>query len=144
MKRSILAFSILLLAAVLCPAQQSKIVIRLLNGKNGHPIGDSTVNVWLGNEISASQMIPDAKDEIGLDLAGVEPRTLRVAPNMRLDCRSTNGHSPPGDQIPYSLDEILSKGIVGENVCGKATASPTPGGLILFFRPMTFYERWML
>jgi len=144
MKRSILAFSILLLATVLCAAQQSRIDIKLLNGKNGHPIGDSTVNVWLGNEISASQMIPDAKDEIGLDLAGVEPRTLRVAPNMRLDCRSTNGHSPPGDQIPYSLDEILSKGIVGENVCGKATASPTPGGLILFFRPMTFYERWML
>ncbi len=144
MRRSILACSILLLAAVLCPAQQSKIVIRLLNGKNGHPISDTSVNVWLGNEISASLMVPDAEDEIGLDLAGVEPRTIRVAPNMRLDCRSTNGHSPPGDQIPYSLDEILSKGIVGENVCGKATASPTPGVLILFFRPMTFYERWML
>ncbi len=144
MKRSILTFSVFLLAAVLCPAQQSKIVIRLLNGKNGHPIGDASVNVWLGGEISASLMIPDAKDEIGLDLAGVEPRTLRVAPNMRFDCRSSNGHSPPGDQIPYSLDEILSKGIVGENVCGKAKASPTPGVLILFFRPMTFYGRWML
>ena len=142
MKRSILAFSILLLVSGLCPAQQTRIVIRLLNGKNGHPIRDASVNVWLGNNYSLP--IPDSRDEIDLDAAGAEPRTLRVAPNMRLDCRSANGHSPPGDQIPYSLDEILSKGIVGENVCGKAAASPTPGVLILFFRPMTFHERWML
>jgi hypothetical protein len=144
MKRSIPGISILLLATMLCPAQQSKIVIRLLNGKNGHPISDASVNVWLGNDISAWQKVPDAKDEIVVDLAGVEPRTIRVAPNMRMDCRSSNGHSPPGDKIPYSLDEILSKGIVGGNVCGKATASPTPGVLTLFFRPMRFYERWLL
>jgi hypothetical protein len=62
MKRSILAFSILLLAAVLCPAQQSKIVIRLLNGKNGHPIGDASVNVWLGDEISVC--LPSARSVI--------------------------------------------------------------------------------
>ena len=144
MKKSVIAFSIFLLATVLCSAQQSRIVIRMLNAKNGHPIGDASVNVWLGDEVSALQKIPDAKDEIGLDLAGVEPRTIRVMPNMRMDCRSSNGHSPPGDKIPYSLDEILSKGIVGGNVCGKATAPSTPGVLILFFRPMKFYERWML
>jgi hypothetical protein len=144
MKRSILALSAFLLVTALCPAQQNKIVIRLLNGKNGHPISDASVNVWLGNDTSAWPMVPDAKDEISVDLAGVEPRTIRVAPNMRLDCRSKNGHSPPGDEIPYSLDEILHKGIVGGNVCGKATAAPTPGVLILFFRPMTAYERWML
>jgi hypothetical protein len=144
MKKSVFALSIFLLATVLCSAQQSRIVIRMLNGKNGHPIGDASVNVWLGNEVSALQKIPDANDEIGLDLAGVEPRIIRVMPNMRMDCRSSNGHSPDGEKIPYSLDEILSKGIVGANVCGKATASPTPGVLILFFRPMKFYERWML
>lgn len=142
MKRSILAFSILVLVAGLCPAQQNKIVIKLLNGKNGHPIGDASVNVWLGNNFSLP--VPDSKDEIVLDSAGADPRTIRVAPNMRLDCRSANGHSPPGDKIPYSLDEIISKGIVGGNVCGKAKASPAPGVLILFFRPMTLYERWML
>jgi len=78
----------------------------LLNGKNGHPISDTSVNVWLRNDPSASQMIPNAKDDIGLDAAGVEPRTLRVAPNMRMDCRSSNGHSPPGEQIPYSLEPL--------------------------------------
>jgi hypothetical protein len=50
MKRSILGISIVLLATMLCPAQQNKIVIRLLNGKNGHPISDTIVNVWLGND----------------------------------------------------------------------------------------------
>lgn len=142
MKRSILAFSILAIIAALCPAQQSKIVIRLLNAKNGHPLSDASVNVWLGNNYSL--LVPDSKDEISVDATGADPRTMRVMPNMRLDCRSSNGHSPPGDKIPYSLDEIISKGIVGANVCGKAKASPTPGVLILFFRPMTFYERWIL
>lgn len=142
MKRSILALSILAIIAAMCPAQQSKIVIRLLNAKNGHPISDASVNVWLGNNYSL--LVPDSKDEIAVDAAGADPRTMRVMPNMRLDCRSANGHSPPGDKIPYSLHEIVSTGIVGANVCGKAKASPTPGVLILFFRPMTWYERWML
>jgi len=142
MKRSILAFSALLLVSVPCSAQQSKIVIKMLNAKNGHPISDASVNIWLGDDYLLK--VPDAKDEIGLDAAGVEPRTLRVAPNMLMDCRSSNGHSPYGDRIPYSLDQILSKGVVGANVCGKAAASPTPGVLILFFRKMTFYERWAL
>jgi hypothetical protein len=142
MKRYILAFSVLLLAAMLCPAQQSKIVVRFVDGRNGHPISDKNVNVWLGSDFSLKD--PDAKDEIELDAAGVQPRTLRVMPDLRLDCRSANGHSPPGDRITYSLDEILSKGIVGANVCGKTTASPTPGVLILFVRPTTSREKSIL
>jgi len=144
MKLSILALSTLLLITAPCPAQQNKVIVRMLDAKNGHPIRDASVNIWLGEDVSASQMIPDAKGEIDLDTAGVIPHTLRVEPNMLMDCRSANGHSPPGEQIPYSLDEILSKGIVGANVCGKATASPTPAVLVLFFRKMTFRERSVL
>jgi hypothetical protein len=142
MKSAAIGASVFLLATMLCAAQQSKVVVRFVDARNGHPISDSKVNVWLGKDFSL--MDPDAKDEIALDAAAAQPRTLRVMPDMRLDCRSKNGHSPPGDQITYSLEEILSKGIVGVNVCGKATATPSPGVLILFVRPLTAYEKSML
>ena len=139
MKKLAVAFSAFLLAAMLCPAQQSNVIIRFINAKNGQPIADKQVNVWLGSDFSLHDL--DAKDEISLDATSAAPRTLRVMPDLLLDCRSSNGHSPSGDKITYSLDDILTKGMVGANVCGKATASPTPGVLVLFVRPMTASEK---
>ena len=142
MKKFILAIAVFLLAGVLSAAQDNKIVIRLVNGKNGHPIRDNSMNIWLGNH-DLSLHDADAKGEVILDVSKIEPREIRIDPNMFFDCRSTGGMAP-GEKIPYSLEDILSKGIVGENHCGKATSTPTPGVLILFLRPRTLYEKWML
>jgi hypothetical protein len=142
MRISLAVFVIFALTAALAPAQKSKVVIRFVDGRNGHPIRDKSVNVWLGTG-QLSLHDADARGEISLDAAGVEPRILRVNSNMRLDCRFPVGFAP-GDRITYSLDDILSKGIVGENQCGKATEPSTPGVLVLFLRPRTLLERWML
>lgn len=40
----------------------------------------------------------------------------------------------------FSTPEVLRSGIVTANVCGKAKASPEPGELILFVRPLTWWE----
>ena len=124
--------------AILCPAQQTKIVIRLMNGKSGKPIRDRSFNVWLGNR-QMSLLNADSKGEIELDVASVEPHELRVSPNTKFDCRSKHDFSR-GDLIKYSLNDIISKGVVGENLCGKAAALPTPGVLTIFLRARTFIE----
>lgn len=41
----------------------------------------------------------------------------------------------------FSTKEILQHGIVGANTCGKATASSKPRELIIFVRPLTWWEK---
>ena len=42
--------------------------------------------------------------------------------------------------MKYSVDDILERGIVTENVCGKTRAKPVPGVLTLYVRPRTWEE----
>jgi len=39
-----------------------------------------------------------------------------------------------------STKQILQQGIVTANTCGKATASPTPGEVVIFVRPLSWWE----
>jgi len=41
----------------------------------------------------------------------------------------------------YPISEILQHGAVSENRCGKATAKPKPGELILFIKPIPAWKR---
>jgi len=41
----------------------------------------------------------------------------------------------------FSTPEVLRSGVVTANACGKAKASPQPGELIIFVRPLTFWEK---
>jgi len=140
MKPFQIALSFLLMAN-LCPAQNTpSIVIRFLNGKNGQPIRDKQVTIGLGKGGAVSRDA-DSEGEIVLDLPNVEPRELRVRPDDYFDCRFKHDQMGPGGlELSYSLDEIISKGIVGDNVCGKVRVLPTPGVLTLYLRPRTFME----
>lgn len=41
----------------------------------------------------------------------------------------------------FSMKDVLQHGIVMSNTCGNATASPKPGEVILFVRPLTWWEK---
>lgn len=40
-----------------------------------------------------------------------------------------------------STKEVLQSGVATPNTCGKATESPSPGEIVLFVRPLTFWEK---
>jgi hypothetical protein len=40
-----------------------------------------------------------------------------------------------------STKQLLQQGIVWPNACGKVTASPKPGELIVFVRPLSWWEK---
>jgi hypothetical protein len=126
------------LISTVCLAQQTAITVRLVNGKNGKAITDKAFNIWLGNSFEGLHDT-DAKGEIKLDVTNIEPRKIRVLPDFRFDCRESHGSG--GDRIEYSLDEILSAGVVGENLCGRAGSLRQPGVLVIFVRPRTLTER---
>lgn len=131
---------VMLFATSLCPPQRpDQVVVRFTNGTNGKPIKDKEVNIWLGSE-QFFWRNTDSKGQIALDVGSVQPRELAVMPDLVFDCRSKQD-SRIGRGLKYSLDEILSRGIVGDNLCGTIKASPTPGILILFVRPRTSKEK---
>jgi len=137
-----LSFIVAVLLAVtqLSHAQQpTKIVIRFVNGRDGKSIKDKKVNIWLGDQ-KLFWLDTDSKGQITLDVSSTQPRELAVMPNFLFDCRAERD-SIIGKSVKYPLDEILSKGIVGNNLCGTISMSPTPGVLVLFARPRTTKEK---
>jgi hypothetical protein len=142
----------LLFASILCPAQDvtqqdaakqdaGKIVVRFVNGKNGKTVKDKRVDINLGGR-GVFWQNTDSKGQIELDVHGAEPREIAIRPNQVFDCRFTRDPKIVlARSHKYSIDEIFATGVVGQNLCGAATADAVPGVLILFVRPKNFQEQ---
>lgn len=147
-----------------------EIRIKVLNGRNGRPVTNECVNVWLGDlsvgsgrSPAAELLIPTDKDGLAtLRLTrgaahGVSYRrttacngggqvdptvgyaaTIGVSGDYYVACQA---HPPDSPMLPFSVEKILESGDVSANFCGKIEASPKPGELILFVRPMHWWER---
>lgn len=134
-----------------CLAQNSPVTsgtttvtVRLLNGRNGKPIKDDTPNIWVGNAARPNNPLTNSHGDVLVQIDVPQPQeTIRVLSNWYADCRF-EGDRDDGMHVNYSLDEVLRKGVVSENVCGKRSVEPIPGVLVLFVRPRTFWERFFL
>jgi hypothetical protein len=135
---------VLLSLLVVCPTQQTgassgTIILRMLNGKTGKPIKHDLTNIWLGDAATFSLVQTNSKGEITINIGNVQPFEIRVLPGNHVDCRSIDSEKG-GRLVRYSIEEISSKGVAGENLCGKAGVLPAPGVLVIYARPMTFIE----
>ena len=43
-------------------------------------------------------------------------------------------------QLEISLDQIIAKGVVAPNLCGKEQQKAVPGVLVIYVRKRTFWE----
>ena len=133
---------LLILATVLCPAQDgatTRITLRYLNGKNGKPMRDAQTNVWTPDSKPFSRLADSNARDVIWEFTQTRPVGFGVLPNHLFECRFKRDEMG-GRSVNYSLDEIVTHGIVGVNLCGKIALPPTPGALILFVRPKTFRE----
>lgn len=48
-----------------------------------------------------------------------------------------------GNEYLYPVSAIVSTGLVSKNTCSRKTATLTPGELIIFIRPATWWERFI-
>ncbi|HEV7220906.1 MAG TPA: hypothetical protein VGN39_18695 [Terriglobales bacterium] len=160
--------SFLLLAAltasgtILC-AQM--VTIKLVNGRNGNPMSNSHVNVWVGTKRKEAMVIPTDKDGIARlrltdndNEADLHIREKHIGDNVVIDPivkydEYFRVNVPFVICYPHVRDyswlaitdistkQLLQQGIVWPNSCGKATASPRPGELTIFVRPLTWWEK---
>lgn len=141
------------------------IEIKLIDGRNGHTIENTCVNVWVGDERKYPLAIPiDNSGVARLRLTGSDAELNTneswkscgefgvINPVVKYnDVIKVNvGYvvcEPHGTDYSWlavknvSTNQLVQKGIVTANTCGKATASPTPGELIIFVRPLNFWEK---
>lgn len=143
--------------------------VKIVNGRNGRPVADRCMYVWVGNRSNPSsgpllQTQTDKNGIINLRLARKDGETNDES--QPLACGlvgSINPIAKYGDTISiragyalcqlrtpdyswlaradFSTEEVLQHGVATANTCGKTTASPKPGEVILFVRPLTWWEK---
>jgi hypothetical protein len=140
--------------------------VKLVDGRNGRPmVGASAyVNVWVGGERKEAIAIPtDDKGVARLQLT-LNPNEVNIPnstghgtivenhPVVKYDeffrinapyvlCGSGEGTRSWLELKNFSTKEVLDHGYASVNTCGKVTASPQPGQVVLFVRPLTFWEK---
>lgn len=144
-----------------------EIHIKVLDGRNGRPVGNECVNVLVSSMPPGSWALVIATDEEGLALlrlterasevgnrqygsacggkASIDPvvkygDTISVLPGS-IDCRPHARNNGSSILWRYSLEGVLKSGLDTGNSCGKVQVSPKPGELILYVRPRHWWER---
>ncbi|MBO0725691.1 MAG: hypothetical protein J2P52_08845 [Blastocatellia bacterium] len=142
--------------------------IKLVDGRNGRPMASIRICVWVGNKGNANsglwintetdktgsvdiRLTPEHvedKNETGVICGGsvvINPvfefgDTISISSYTMVCQRVVSNESSWLNRIHWSTEEALKHGVVTPNACGKATASPTPGELVFFVRPLTWLE----
>lgn len=158
-------FVLLILGSYGTALRAQTIKIKLVNGRNGRPMVGKCVNVWVGTERVDALSVPTDKQGIAslvlthqgaeintqnqwpaCGMWGVDNPVLKYADKIRINAGYVlcQLHKPGFSWLAimtFSTKEVLQSGIVTKNTCGKAKASPKPGEIILFVRPLNFWEK---
>lgn len=131
---SMLGLAMLVLTA---GASAEPIIIRVVDGRNGHPITDEKLQLWFNSQSGSAMSI--ATDEQGVAKVDASAgAALLVSANLYGDCRYSKQTGP--ERPTYPVSDIVRSGVLGANTCGKLKLSPTPGELIFFVRPEHWWE----
>ena len=141
------------------------LAIKMMDGRNGHPVANTYVNVWVGDGRKDALAIPTDKN--GIARLRLTENDAEVNTDDRWKGRGESGVinpvvkyedfvkvnvgyvvcEPHGTDFSwlevkhFSTQQLLRQGVVTTNTCGKATASQKPGELIIFVRPLNFWEQ---
>ena len=140
--------------------------ITLVDGRNGRPMvgASSYVNLWIGAERKEAIAIPTdgkgvARLQLTLDTGEVNIPNSKNSGSIVVDhpivkydesfrinapyvlCESEGSTYSWLRSANFSTIEILRHGYASPNTCGKVTVSPQPGQVILFVRPLTWWEK---
>jgi len=159
--RLLLLFALTWLGRAQAAAQDIR--IEVLDGRNGRPVTNQCLNVWVPGERGFDAVIPTDSSGIAVfRLAGdpnnwikkgrckgaVAPyppvthaQAIQPFPAWPVDCRVHKIGPHQYSPLPtYSVREILDTGVVAEDFCGKVKVSATAGELIIFTRPLRPWE----
>jgi hypothetical protein len=159
-----LLVTVLLVMSAMSLAAQT-LEIRLVDGRNGRPmVGTSAyVNVWVGGERKEAIAIPTDDNGVARLQLTLNPNeenmpistghgtmvekhpVVKYAESFRINAPymlcGAEGNRSWLDLKSFGTKEVLDHGYASGNTCGKVTATPRPGQVVLFVRPLTFMEK---
>jgi hypothetical protein len=129
-------------AGLTAMAQESRIVVHALNGKNGKPIANEHLVIFTG---ASAEDVREHKNHIelrtdakGTALLSVDDRAtshIQVWVDWHVLCQEA-----PNSKS-YSLEDILKRGLTTPNNCGRVEQAVAPKHLVVFARPAHFWEK---
>jgi len=118
-----------------------EIAVQVLDGRNGKPMPNQRVLVFVGTLSEAAKShaehtdLTTDKDGMGtLRVHTDQTQWIQVWADGLVLCY------PNPNQSSLSIDTIMFTGIVTPNSCSGVVKNPMPGHLILFARPARFME----
>lgn len=169
-RRSLLGLFLVFLSGVsgtALPAQT--ISIKLVDGRNGRSMADKCINVWVGDRAAPKSRpllqtqtdkngvadlrltghgaeINNQNQQLACGLRGVIHPAAKYGDTItiRSDYMLCQARLPDGSWQAlegFSTKDALQSGIATANTCGKAKASPAPGEIVLFVRPLSWWEK---
>ncbi|MGH9472845.1 MAG: hypothetical protein ACRD2H_03945 [Terriglobales bacterium] len=144
--------------------------IKLVDGRNGKPLADKCIRVGVGDRSdlrrgwSGGDMRTDAGGVVTLHLVAGDAEIntqderpgcggtvlnnpglkygngISVHPFLAFCQPHGSNYSWLGFEV-FSTKEVLESGVATPDACGKAKAVPTPGEVVLFVRPLSWWEK---
>jgi len=161
--------ALLLFASCAAALRGQTIQFKVVNGKTGRPVAGVCVSVLTTHDNRIRVDILTDKDGVARLRLTHNDNEVYMSYNLKLGCGGDGVINPvlkysdllkpdtylyPSCAFPqdvpnarwkeiggFSTQEVLQHGVVSANTCGKVTASPQPGEVILFVRPRTFGEK---
>ena len=142
----IAALALLLPASCPVYAQaEAAIRVRVLDGHTGKPYAHTGIVVWDDTRLApghpATTLFAQPTDDQGVSIVQASPHAM-ISVHVSAEVGSCFPRMPD-KQGPYttSVTDILRTGVISPNICGKPHVQPRPGELIVFQRPLHWYER---
>src|SRR5271166_4606474 len=146
-----LALMIAMVLSMAHSASGPQVTVRVLDGRNGRPMKDQVIEVWNGERTDG---VPRQvkTDDFGAAVLAFNPQkdsfviSFGYSPSGKwlADCRplpSKNSTKSLTGSYVYHFSEVLQRGIVAENTCGKLIVEPEPAEFVFFGRPAHWWEK---
>jgi hypothetical protein len=131
----------IVLTTWVCPAAAAQITIKVVNGHNGKPLKGTTVDVWFGKKaVPPPTQVTTTNDGNAFLAVSDSIETIVIVGQGVGDCRAGIRKSYIEGNV-YRVQDILRRGVVAQNTCGKARNQPTPGVLVFYVRPLHWWEK---
>jgi hypothetical protein len=123
-------------------AQDTKLTLMALDGRNGKPLPTQRLLVFIGaspkdvQQHKQSLDVTTDKDGVAiLPITRTDTQWLQVFVDFRTLCQTE-----PNTKS-FSVDEIVSGGLTTPNNCGSFRVNATANHLVVFARPATIKEK---
>lgn len=125
-------------------------MVKLVDGRTGRTLKNQIVAIWLAEKAIGvpNQTVLTNNEGIAVFPVPVQQTSFVIAGESLVDCRMHIRHGRVDEAKTYKEEvhvfaDVLAHGAVGADTCGKATAQPIPGQLVLFARPPHWWEQVM-